>query len=419
MRRTPELLDAHPGEMFSEPTPLTFPDRNIEAEEPVRPPAAEASWAALVAIGVGAFALVTTEFLPIGLLPRIARDMTVTEGQAGLAMTKSGLLAAAAAPSSIWLAGKLDRRKVLLFLLGILLVANLIVAVAPTFLVILLGRVLLGATVGAFWTIAGPLGPRLKPGPRAGLATAIILSGVSLGTVAGVPAGALIGELVGWRFTFALSAIVAVLVLVAVALLVPSLPAKSAGGPGDLYRVLGNRMVQFGLAGIILSFIGQFAGYTYITPFLLKVARVDPSTISAVLFGFGLVGVAGNLLGGWAVGKSLRWALVGTLTLLGASVLLLILTGSHPAVAIPLVLVWGLGFGMQPIVMQNWMFNAAPDQLEGVQAVLVSAAQASIGSGALVGGLVFDQFGPNAAFGVAAATAFLTAAMFGVRNAGR
>jgi predicted MFS family arabinose efflux permease len=81
-----------------------------------------------------------------------------------------------------------------------------------------------------------------------------------------------------------------------------------------------------------------------------------------------------------------------------------------------LVVVWGLGFGMQPIVTQSWMFSAAPEQMEGVQALFVSAAQASIGSGALVGGLVFDHVGLKAAFAVAAGTAFLTAAMFGARK---
>ena len=123
---------------------------------------ATASWAALGAIGVGAFALVTTEFLPIGLLPQIARSMAITEGHAGLAVTMSGLLAALAAPTTIAVAGTFDRRKLLLVLLGMLVLSNAISALAPGFLVLLLGRVLLGATIGAFWTVAGPLGPRLR-----------------------------------------------------------------------------------------------------------------------------------------------------------------------------------------------------------------------------------------------------------------
>jgi predicted MFS family arabinose efflux permease len=371
-----------------------------------------ASWRALGAIGVGAFALVTTEFLPIGLLPQIARDMAITEGHAGLAITTSGLLAALAAPATIALAGTFDRRKLLLVLLGMLLLSNVIVAMAPGFLILLSGRVLLGAAIGAFWTIAGPLGPRLRPGPQAGLGTAIILSGVSLGTVAGVPAGALVSELLGWRLAFGVSAIGAFAVLLAVSYLVPPLPATSASGINDLKLALKNRKVRFGLAGTVVSFAGQFAAYTYIAPFLIQVARVTPLMVSAVLFAFGIAGVAGNMLGGWAVGKSIRWALVGTLGLLGASLSMLVIVGANPIVAILLIALWGLGFGMQPIVTQSWMFDAAPGQLEGVQAVFVSAAQMSIGGGALLGGLVFDRFGLDAAFLLAVATAFATAAMF-------
>ena len=372
--------------------------------------------AAPVAIGVGAFALVTTEFLPVGLLPQISHAMVVSDGSAGLAVTLSGFLAAISAPLTIAVARQWDRRIILLVLLGTLALSNMVVAIAPTFMVILIGRVILGMTIGAFWTVAGSLGPRLQPGPRSGLATAIILSGVSLGTVAGVPAGSLLGDLLGWRIAFMVSGALALLVLVAVAHLVPPLTPDRESKPGDLVRVLRNRAVRFGLAGTVISFVGQFAGYTYIAPLLIRVVRIDAVTLSAVLFGFGLAGVAGNLLGGWAVGKSIRWTLVGTLLLLGAAVLLLTMAATHPVAAIMLILVWGLGFGMQPIATQSWMFSVAPDQLEEVMSVFVSAAQFSIGAGALAGGLMVDHLGVNSALLLAAATAILTAAMFGARR---
>lgn len=386
------------------------------ADDITETPPATGSWAALVAIGIGAFALVTTEFLPVGLLPQIAADMGVTEGRAGLAVAISGLLAAIAAPLTIGVARQFDRRHVLLVLLGMLLLSNLIVAMAPSFAVILIGRVILGATIGSFWTVAGSLGPRLRPGPQAGLATAIILSGVSLGTVAGVPAGALVSELLGWRLAFGASAAVTLSVLAAVAILVPSLVPASARGLKDIAALLKNREIRFGLAGTMVSFVGQFAGYTYITPFLLQAVHIDAVTVSAVLFGFGATGLAGNLLGGWAVGKDVYPALIGTLALLGVSVLMLTLVEAHPVAAVPLILVWGLGFGMQPIVMQSWMFSIAPGELESVQAMFVSAAQASIGTGALVGGLMFDRFGIDSALWLAAATALGTAALFSLRR---
>jgi predicted MFS family arabinose efflux permease len=374
------------------------------------------TWAALIAIGVGAFALVTTEFLPIGLLPQIARDMGVSEGRAGLVVTISGVLAAIAAPLTIGVARRLDRRHVLLTLLGLLVLSNLIVAMAPGFATILAGRVILGATIGAFWTVAGSLGPRLRPGPQAGLATSIILSGVSLGTVAGVPAGALLGELLGWRYAFGASAALAVTVLVAVALLVPSLAPESTRGLKDIVDVLKIRKLRFGLAATVLAFVGQFAAYTYITPLMLQVMRIGPAAISAVLLGFGAAGFAGNLLGGWAVGKDAHRALMATLFLLGASVLALTMLEAHRALAVPLIMIWGIGFGMLPIVMQSWMFSTAPDRLESVQAIFVSAAQGSIGSGALVGGLTIDHFGINSALWLSVIAAFVTAALISFRG---
>jgi predicted MFS family arabinose efflux permease len=248
------------------------------------------------------------------------------------------------------------------------------------------------------------------------LATAIILSGVSLGTVAGVPAGALVSEWLGWRSAFGMAAAVAVPVLIAVLILVPRLPATSTRGLGDLAEVLKIGKVQFGLAGTVLAFVGQFAGYTFITPFMLQVVHIDAVTISAVLLGFGATGLAGNMLGGWMVGKGAYRALMATLLLLGVSVLLLKLFGNQPIPAIALILVWGLGFGLLPIVMQSWLFSVVPERIESVQAIFVSAAQASIGSGALVGGLMVDHFGTDSALWLAAATAFATAILIAVRR---
>ncbi|HEV7714654.1 MAG TPA: MFS transporter [Steroidobacteraceae bacterium] len=375
---------------------------------------APGSWSALVAIGVGAFALVTTEFLPVGLLPQIARDMRITEGHAGLMVTLSGLLAALAAPLTISLAKNFDRRHVLSLLLAMLALSNLTVAVAPGFAVILIGRILLGITVGGFWAVAGSLGPRLRPGPQAGLATSIILSGVSLGTVAGVPAGALIGALLGWRLAFGASAGITLLVLVALMFLLPRLEPTGTSGLKGMAELLKLRKAQIGLVATVLAFVGQFSAYTYIAPFLLQVTLIDPVTLSAILLGFGIAGFAGNLLGGWAVGHGVRRTLIATAVLLGVSVLMLALVGAQPLWAVPLVLVWGVGFGMLPIVMQSWMFSAAPHQLESVQAMFVSVAQASIGSGALIGGLMTDRFGVNSVLWLGAAAAFGTATLVAV-----
>ncbi|PTQ13381.1 MFS transporter [Sphingomonas oleivorans] len=386
---------------------------NVSAIDAVPPPGHRppASWAAVASVGVGAFALVTTEFLPVGLLPQIARDVGISEGQAGLMVTVPGMLAAIAAPLTIAFAGRFDRRHVLWFLLGLLVLSNILVATATSFAALLLGRVLLGIGVGGFWTIGGSLGPRLRPGPQGARATSLIYSGVSLGTVAGVPAGALVGNLLGWRLAFAGSAAMALLVVVALMLLLPVIRPERSSGLAQVPAVLRLGKVRIGLIGTVLIFIGQFAAYTYITPFLNQVTHIEAAGLSAVLLGYGLAGFLGNLFGGWAVSRDVRLTLVGTAILLGGSVLLLALAGTIPVTAILAVLAWGFGFGMLPIAMQSWMFSAAPDRLESVAALFVSIAQAAIGSGALVGGLAVDRLGVESAFWLGGLAALATAAL--------
>lgn len=173
-----------------------------------------ASWSAVVAIGVGASTLVTTEFLPVGLLPQIAQDLAVSEGQASLMVTAPGIVAAGAALLTISVGKRIQRQHALLVLLSLLVISNAMVACANSLGVLLAARMLLGVAVGGFWTIGVSLGPRLRP-DAIGRATSVIFSGVTVGTVAGVPAGTLLGRLLGWRLAFAAFAALVLLVVVA------------------------------------------------------------------------------------------------------------------------------------------------------------------------------------------------------------
>jgi predicted MFS family arabinose efflux permease len=388
-------------------------DMNTDASQPVNaraPLSTNRAWTAAIALGIAAFAMVSTEFLPVGLLPGMARDMGVSEGRAGLMVTLPGLLAALAAPLIIALAGSIDRRKLLAVLVGLLVLSNVIVALSGSLLFALVGRVLLGLAVGGFWTIGGSLGPRLMPGPASAKASAIILSGVSMGTVAGVPAGAWLGELLGWRWAFGASAAISLLVLGLLMAALPPLPGDASGrGLRDVPSLLRLPKVRLGLAAIVLVFVGQFASYTYISTFLLQLGGVAPAALGVILLAYGLAGFAGNLLGGWLAGRSSRAAAVSTGILLGLSVILLVLLGRSFWSSLPLTIAWGLGFGMLPIAMQTWMFSAAPRQIEAVQAVFVSVAQAAIGVGALVGGVLVDHLGVSNALWFGAAGAILMA----------
>src|SRR5690554_6361376 len=134
-------------------------------------------------------------------------------------VTIPGIISAIAALLTLYVARGFNRRHALWVLMGALFISNTIVAVAPSYQMLLVGRVLLGVAIGAFWTIGASLGPRLRSGMEGARATAIIFSGISLGMVGGVPAGALIGSLVGWRIAFWISAAIALLVMIGILIL--------------------------------------------------------------------------------------------------------------------------------------------------------------------------------------------------------
>lgn len=380
---------------------------SFAATSPSAERSSEGSWAAVASLGIAAFALVSTEFLPVGLLPQIAHEFGQSEGRTGLMVTLPSVMGALAAPLTIAFSGRLDRRWLLGGLLGLLALSNLLVAISASFALILFGRLLMGIAVGGFWTVGGSLGPRLKPGAQAARASALILSGVSIGTVAGVPAGALLGDLVGWRWAFGAAGVISLGVLALLLTLLPPLASTATrNGLREIPALLRAWKIRLGLLTILLMFGGQFSAYTYISPFLMQVSGIATTTLSAVLLGYGVSGFAGNLLGGWLAERSLRGALVATGLVLGMSVLGLVMLGhGNAAWSVALVVAWGLGFGMLPIALQSWMFGAAPQRLEAVQAMFVSTAQAAIGGGALLGGMLADKVGISGAMWLGALSA--------------
>ncbi len=350
-------------------------------------------WLAAGSVGTAAFALVTAEFLPVGLLPAMAADIGISEGQAGLMVTMAGVLGALAAPSVTVGAGRLDRRNVLMVLVGLLVASNLIVALSTSYPLVLLGRLLLGIGVGGFWCIGVAIGPRVMPEPTGTRGTAIIFAGSSLGTVAGVPAGTFIGDVLGWRAAFAAAAGIGVAVLVAQALLLPALPPQRAIRWRDLPALLHVPKARIGLLAAFFMFGGQFFADTYIAPYLVQITGLGSGMVTGLLLAYGTAGFFGNVAGSWVAGKDARTAVAATALVLGASALALAAFGAIPMAAIAIIVVWGLAFGALPIATQTFMFRAASEALETGAALLVSLIQVAIALGATVGGLTVDGLG--------------------------
>lgn len=368
-------------------------------------------WPGVLSIAIGAFALVTTEFLPVGLLPAIAVELGVTEGVAGMMVTVPGLVAAVAAILVTVGIGKTDRRYVLWGLTATMLVSNLLVAFSSSFPLVLFGRALLGVGVGGFWALGPALSTRLAPAGLEPKALSMIFAGVSIGTVAGVPAGALVGELFGWRTAFHAGAVVALLVLLTQMRLLPSLPAKESITFSRLPELLRVPKARLGIFITLLIFIGQFAAYTYITPFLSQIAHLDARTISILLLVYGAAGLAGNVVGGKILARSVRAGLITTGVVLGLSTVALPLLGTGLIGASVLVVVWGVAFGMMPMSVQTWIFQAAPEAMESGGAVFVTTAQIALASGSLVGGVAVDHLGVSSAMVLGGVLALVMAAV--------
>jgi predicted MFS family arabinose efflux permease len=388
---------------------LSAPAAADAASIPIDRPA---RWGAVYAMALCSFVLVASEFMPVSLLSPIAHTLDLTEGQAGQAIAVSGLFAVVASLSISSLLGDLDRRYVVISLIGLLIVSGALVAFAPNYSVFIAGRALLGLAIGGFWSMSAAIAMRLVPDASVPRALAIINGGNALATVLAAPLGSLMGGLIGWRGAFFCVVPVAVAALVWQAIGLPPLPAKARRDGDGMIALLRRPPVLFGLGAIALLFAGQFSLFTYLRPFLEQVTHVGVSMLSVMLLIVGVSGFIGTVL----IGRLLDTRLYATLAVLPGvmavvAVALTVFGGSTWATA-GLLALWGLAGTAAPVAWWTWLARTVPDEAEAGGGLLVAIVQLAITVGATVGGIVFDRAGVVAGFlasGVLLAIASLAA----------
>jgi predicted MFS family arabinose efflux permease len=370
----------------------------------VRPTSSDASWRGVWAIAFGAFSLVVTEFLPVGVLPEMSATLGISEGTGGLAITATALLGAVAAPAATLLIREIDRRQVLLGLTMLLIVSSALTIVAQSLIVLIIARVILGLAVGGFWAVALAAVERLVPPARAHTATAIVLGGISVGSVVSVPAGSLIASHADWHTAFAASSVLAVVVLVVQMLLVPQIPATHAVRLSDFGGLFRSPRIVAILAIVVAVVSGHYVAYTFISPYLQQITGITGSGLLGVLLlGFGLFTVVGNFVGGALVGHRAGQTVVATNLVLAAALVAIAIWGGHASVAVSALAVWALAWGAAPIGTQVWLFAAARNDhsIEAAQAINTSLFQLSIGLGSLVGSVAVNTRGIHSATWIA------------------
>ncbi|MBB3674779.1 DHA1 family purine ribonucleoside efflux pump-like MFS transporter [Modestobacter versicolor] len=371
---------------------------------PAAPPRG-ASWAGVVSLGLGVFAIVMSEFLPASLLPRIADDLGVSAGTAGQSVTMTALAAAVSALCISVVLPRADRRRVMIGLTALAVVSDVVVALAPNLVVLLAARLLLGVALGGFWAMATAMAAHLVPADHLGRALTVINAGVALATVAAVPLGSWLGEVWGWRGVFALGAGVAVLALTVQAATLPRVPPTAASGLRALGSVLRSRVVLLGLLALLLVFGGHFSGFTYIRPAVQGMSDVGAAGLAALLLVFGIASFLGTAVSGPLADRAPRVGVIGFPAVLGVGMLALLAGGGSTVGLFGAAVLWGFGFGGVPTTVLSWGARTEPARLEQVGGLIVTVCNVAIAVGAIAGGFLVDGVAtgaPLVAGGVAA-----------------
>jgi len=368
-----------------------------------------AAWGPVFAMSLGAFALVASEFMPVSLLTPIAADLGISEGQAGQAISVSGAFAVITSLSIAALARRLDRKLVLLFLTLLVIVSGAVVALAPNYTVFMIGRALIGVAIGGFWSMSAATAMRLVPAEDVTKALAIFNGGNALATVLAAPLGSFLGGVIGWRGAFFCVVPIALVVLVWQMFSMPSLKAEAGAKVSSTLALLKRPAMAAGMLAVSLFFMGQFALFTYLRPFLETVTHVGVATLSILLLVMGVMGFIGTAIIGVFLGNRLHRTLIIVPAAMAGIGVALIMFGASLTVTALLLALWGLLATSAPVAWWSWLAKTAPDDAESAGGLMVAIIQLAITLGAIVGGLLFDASGHVSTFAVAALVLVLAA----------
>ncbi|MCU7962771.1 MFS transporter [Shewanella sp. SW32] len=337
-----------------------------------------ANWSGVLAMSLCVFVLVASEFMPVSLLTPIAADLNVSEGLVGQGIAISGFFAVLTSLSIASIAKDTDRRSLLLGLISLMLVSGIVIAYAPNYLIYMLGRSLIGVVIGGFWSLSGASAIRLVPTEKIPKALAIFNGGNALAMVIAAPLGSYLGAHIGWRGAF--------FGLVPVALI------------AFVFSLLNKPLVRLGMLAIVLFFMGQFALFTYVRPFLETAIHVESNNLSFILLVMGVAGFMGTLLVSVFLKNNLYRTLIFIPLVMAVIALALILFSDSSVAVTTLLALWGGVATSAPVAWWTWLARTMPDDSEVAGGLMVAVIQLAIGLGSTLGGVLFDFNGYHSTF---------------------
>ncbi|WP_122665949.1 MFS transporter [Pseudomonas viridiflava] len=348
---------------------------------------------AIAILALAGFVIVTTEFLIIGLLPGMARDLGISISDAGLLVTLFAFTVMLFGPPLTAMLSHLDRKKTFVAILLIFAASNALAALSSNIWVLAFARFIPALALPVFWGTASETASLMAGPQNAGKAVARVYLGISAAMLFGIPLGTLFADAVGWRGAFWALTILSLLMAVLLWVSMPSIAKTAKVGLAKQAKILGDPQFIVNLLLSILLFTAMFTAYTYLADTLERIAMIAPAQVGWWLMGFGAVGLIGNTLGGRYVDRSPLGSTIVFALLLGVG-----MTASVPAAgSIPLLcvvlLVWGIAHTALFPICQIRVMKTAPHAQALAGTLNVSAANAGIGLGSMIGGLAIDQLG--------------------------
>lgn len=354
---------------------------------------------ALLALTLSAFAIGTTEFVIVGLLPTVTADLSISIPSAGLLVSLYALGVAVGAPVLTALTGKLPRKALLLALMALFTAGNLLAWQAPSYETLVAARILTGLAHGVFFSIGSTIATGLVPREKAASAIAIMFTGLTVALVTGVPLGTFIGQHFGWRETFLAVSTLSAAAFIGSALFVPRNLAHTP--PASLLqqaKVLAKPRLLLVYAKTAIGYGGTFIPFTFLAPILTDISGFSASAVGWVMLVYGVSVAVGNLWGGKLADRlGPIPALRIIFALLAAVLLLLQFTAPHPWLAVGTVLLWGaVAFGNVPglqvyVVKQAERFT--PQAVDVASGLNIAAFNLGIAGAAWAGGLIVTHLG--------------------------
>ncbi|MBA9030459.1 MFS transporter [Rhizobium leguminosarum] len=345
---------------------------------------------ALLVLALSSFAIGTTEFVIMGLLPEVAADLSVSIPQAGWLVTGYALAVAIGAPVMAVSTAKLKRRTALIALMAFFIAGNLLCALASDYWVLMIARVVTALCHGAFFGIGSVVAAGLVAEDRKARAVALMFTGLTLANVLGVPLGTAIGQAYGWRATFG---VVTVIGIVTISGLIAILPRDKQQENGSILReiaALRNGRLWLALSTTVFFAASMFALFTYIAPLLRDVTGVSPEGVTWTLFLIGLGLTIGNLVGG----KLADWRLGATLAGVFAAIAMTSIAFSYTSrFFIPAeitLFLWAMASFAAVPALQVGVVGFGKDAPNLVSTINIGAFNTGNALGAWVGGLVID-----------------------------